>query len=74
LGFLYDYHHSLIPQRPESFFLVHLPNKHDGLKLLSLDDDLAVSQLQKNAALQQNKEDLKNGCLAIPIGFTRGLG
>lgn len=50
MGLPYDYHHSLIPQRPELFSFVHLPDKRDGLKLLSWDDELAVSQLQKNAA------------------------
>jgi hypothetical protein len=74
LGLPYDYHHSLIPQRPEFFSLVHLSDKRDGLKLFSWDDELAISELQKNAALQQNEEDVKNGCLAFPIGFTRGFG
>ncbi|XP_041001817.1 protein WHAT'S THIS FACTOR 9, mitochondrial [Juglans microcarpa x Juglans regia] len=74
LGLPNDYHYSLIPHHSRFFSLVTLPDKRDGLKLLSWDNDLAVSQLQKNAALQQNENDVKNGCLAFPIGFTRGFG
>ncbi|KAK7848342.1 protein root primordium defective 1 [Quercus suber] len=74
LGLPYDYHASLIPYHPELFSLVNLPDDRVGLKLLSWDDELAVSELEKNATLQQNEEDMKNGCLAFPIGFTRGFG
>ena len=74
LGLPYDYHASLIPYHPELFSLVNLPDDRVGLKLLSWDDELAVSELEKNAALQQNEEDMKNGCLSFPIGFTRGFG
>lgn len=74
MGLPHDYQHSLIPQQPELFSLVHLPDKRVGLKLLSWDNDLAVSHLQKSAALQQDEEDVKNSCLAFPIRFTRGFG
>uniref|UniRef100_A0A5B7BPW9 PORR domain-containing protein n=1 Tax=Davidia involucrata TaxID=16924 RepID=A0A5B7BPW9_DAVIN len=74
IGLPFDYHHSLIPHHPELFSLVHLPDDRVGLKLLSWDDHLAVSQLQKSAALQQKEEDVKKGRLAFPIGFTRGFG
>ena len=74
LGLPYDYQNNLIPHHPELFSLVDLPDDRVGLKLLSWDDELAVSELQKNAALQQNKEDIKCGCLAFPIRFTRGFG
>lgn len=74
LGLPYDYHTSWIPYHPELFSLTNLPDDRVGLKLLSWDGELAVSELEKNAALQQNEEDMKNGCLAFPIGFTRGFG
>ncbi|KAB1227203.1 Protein ROOT PRIMORDIUM DEFECTIVE 1 [Morella rubra] len=74
LGLPYDYQHSVIPHYLALFSLVHLPDERIGLKLLSWDNNLAVSQLQRNAALQQKEEDMKKGCLAFPIGFTRGFG
>lgn len=70
LGLPFDYHLSLIPHYPELFSLVRLPDDRVGLKLVTWIDDLAVSDLQKNAALQQNE----NGSLAFPISFTRGFG
>ena len=73
-GLPYDYCHSLVPSYPELFSMVHLPDDRVGLKLISWDDRLAVSQLQKNAAFNQKEEDVRNGCLAFPIGFTRGFG
>ncbi|KAK7247340.1 hypothetical protein RIF29_42221 [Crotalaria pallida] len=74
LGLPYDYQHSFVPNHPERFSFVHLPDDRVGLKLLFWDDELAVSVLQKNASLQQKEEDIKNGSLAFPIRFTRGFG
>ncbi|XP_022761716.1 protein ROOT PRIMORDIUM DEFECTIVE 1-like isoform X1 [Durio zibethinus] len=73
LGLPYNYADSLIPHYPDLFCLVRLADDRIGLKLLSWDDTLAVSQLEKNAVMQ-TEEDLKNNCLAFPIGFTRGFG
>lgn len=73
MGLPYGYEHSLIPQHPELFLLSRLPDDRVGLKLLLWDDRLAISELQKNDAFQQ-KEDVKSGCLAFPIRFTRGFG
>lgn len=73
LGLPYDYEHSLIPHHPGLFSLCHLPDDRVGLRLVFWDDCLAISELQKNADFQQ-KEDVKNGCLAFPIQFTRGFG
>lgn len=74
MGLPYDYFDSLIPLHPGLFSSVRLPDDRVGLKLQVWDDRLAVSQLQKNAALQQKEEDMENGCLAFPVGFTRGFG
>lgn len=74
LGLPYDYCHSLVPRYPELFSMVCLPDDRVGLKLISWDDHLAVSQLQKNAPFNQKEEDVRKGCLAFPIGFTRGFG
>ncbi|KAF3457409.1 hypothetical protein FNV43_RR02066 [Rhamnella rubrinervis] len=74
LGLPYDYHHSLIPHHHQLFSFVQLPDGRVGLKLKAWDDCLAVSQLQKSYASQQKEEDLQNGRLAFPIGFTRGFG
>lgn len=74
MGLPYDYRDYLITRHPELFSLVRLPDDRVGLKLLSWDDDLAVSQLQKNAVLQQKEEDLRSNSLAFPIRFTRGFG
>ncbi|MBA0682091.1 hypothetical protein Goari_023837 [Gossypium aridum] len=73
LGLPYFYVDNLIPNYADLFSLFRLPDDRIGLKLLSWDDTLAVSQLEKNVA-QQSEEDLKNNCLAFPIGFTRGFG
>ncbi|KAF7840255.1 protein WHAT'S THIS FACTOR 1 [Senna tora] len=74
LGLPYDYHHSFVPNHPERFSFVHLPDDRVGLKLLYWDDMLAVSELQKNASVQQKEEDIRTGSLAFPIRFTRGFG
>ncbi|KAK8681255.1 hypothetical protein V6N13_053660 [Hibiscus sabdariffa] len=73
LGLPYDYCDNLIRNYADLFSFFRLPDDRIGLKLLSWDDALAVSQLEKNAALQA-EEDLKNSCLAFPVGFTRGFG
>ncbi|TYI93413.1 hypothetical protein E1A91_D02G134400v1 [Gossypium mustelinum] len=73
LGLPYFYIDNLIPNYADLFSLFRLPDDRIGLKLLSWDDTLAVSQLEKNVA-RQTEEDLKNNCLAFPIGFTRGFG
>ncbi|KAJ9145757.1 hypothetical protein P3X46_028102 [Hevea brasiliensis] len=73
MGLPYDYYDALIPHHLDLFSSIRLPDDRVGLKLRIWDDRLAVSQLQKNVAFQQ-KEDVKNGCLAFPIGFTRGFG
>ncbi|KAE9601248.1 putative plant organelle RNA recognition domain-containing protein [Lupinus albus] len=74
LGLPYDYQHSFVLNHPEKFSFLRLPDDRIGLKLLSWDDKLAVSELQKNASLLQKEEDIKNGSLAFPIRFTRGFG
>ncbi|KAK3212499.1 hypothetical protein Dsin_017205 [Dipteronia sinensis] len=74
MGLPFDYYDSLIPHHPNLFSLVHLPDDRVGLKLLPWNDHLAVSQLQRDAVLQQTEEAIKNNCLAFPIRFTRGFG
>ncbi|XVF65493.1 hypothetical protein PTKIN_Ptkin09bG0254000 [Pterospermum kingtungense] len=49
LGLPYDYSDNLIPHYADLFSLVRLPDDRIGLKLLSCDDTLAISQLEKNA-------------------------
>ncbi|XP_048334185.2 protein WHAT'S THIS FACTOR 9, mitochondrial [Ziziphus jujuba] len=74
LGLPYDYHDSLIPHHNDLFSFVRLPDERVGLKLRNWDDGLAVSQLEKSYVSQQKEDDQQNGCLAFPIGFTRGFG
>ncbi|XP_038886285.1 protein WHAT'S THIS FACTOR 9, mitochondrial [Benincasa hispida] len=74
MGLPYDYQNSFIPYNYDLFSFIRLPDDRIGLKLLSWDNDLAISELQKNAASQQMKEDIRNGYLPFPIGFTRGFG
>ncbi|KAK7399647.1 hypothetical protein VNO78_10834 [Psophocarpus tetragonolobus] len=74
LGLPYDYQHSFIPNHPERFSYVPLPDDRVGLKLLFWDEKLAISELQKNTPLQEKEEDIKDGSLAFPISFTRGFG
>ncbi|KAK7318700.1 hypothetical protein RJT34_03406 [Clitoria ternatea] len=74
LGLPYDYQHSFVPNHPERFSFVSLPDDRIGLKLLFWDDKLAISDLEKNTSLQQKEEDIKNGSLVFPISFTRGFG
>ncbi|XP_050220673.1 protein WHAT'S THIS FACTOR 9, mitochondrial [Mercurialis annua] len=74
MGLPYDYFDTLIPHYPDLFSSVRFPDDRIGLKLRIWDDGLAVSHLQKNAAFQQNEDDVKTGCLAFPVKFTRGFG
>uniref|UniRef100_A0A803QF66 PORR domain-containing protein n=1 Tax=Cannabis sativa TaxID=3483 RepID=A0A803QF66_CANSA len=73
-GLPYDYRLTFIPRHLDMFSFVKLPDKRDGLKHKIWDDELAVSELVRNSASQQIEEDMKSGCLAFPIGFTRGFG
>ncbi|KAE8685607.1 F-box protein CPR30 [Hibiscus syriacus] len=70
LGLPYDYCNSLIPKYADIFSLFRLPDDRFGLKLLSWNDTLVVSQLEN----LQTEDNLKNSCLAFPIWFTRGFG
>ncbi|CAJ1938253.1 unnamed protein product [Sphenostylis stenocarpa] len=74
MGLPYDYQHSFIPDHPERFSYVRLPDDRVGLKLLVWDDKLTISELQRNSSLQQKAEDIKSGSLAFPVSFTRGFG
>ncbi|XP_010557778.1 PREDICTED: protein ROOT PRIMORDIUM DEFECTIVE 1 [Tarenaya hassleriana] len=74
LGLPYDYQDSLIPNHPELFILIKLSTDLVGLRLVSWDERLAVSKLQRNATWQQTREDLRNNRLAFPVKFTRGYG
>ncbi|KAI9107204.1 hypothetical protein K1719_021813 [Acacia pycnantha] len=74
LGLPHDYEHSFIPNHLERFSFVRLPDDRIGLKLLYWDDSLTVSELQKNAPIQQKEDDIRKGSFAFPISFTRGYG
>ncbi|KAJ8759338.1 hypothetical protein K2173_006858 [Erythroxylum novogranatense] len=74
MGLPYNYYDTLIPLHSDMFSSICLQDGRVGLKLQTWDDRLAFSQLQKNAALHQKKKNLDTGCLAFPIGFTRGFG
>lgn len=69
MGLPYDYQQTLIPQYPQFFCLVKLPDDRIGLKLLHWDGQLAVSELQKNSNGQGGSQNL-----AFPVKFTRGFG
>lgn len=69
MGLPYDYQQTLLPRCSHFFRLVKLCDDRIGLKLLDWDEQLAVSELQKNG----------DGCssgqsLAFPVKFTRGFG
>ncbi|KNA16849.1 hypothetical protein SOVF_085490 [Spinacia oleracea] len=74
LGLPYDYHQSLISHFPELFSVVNLEDDRVGLKLMSWDNHLVVSHLQKNFDLSGKNEGVSDDCLAFPIGFPRGYG
>lgn len=74
LGLPFNYDHLLFQRHPELFSYVRLPDDHVGLKLVRWDEHLAVSELEKNASIQQMEEDVKAGTLAFPVRFTRGFG
>lgn len=73
MGLPYDYEHSLVQHYPNLFTTCRLPDDRVGLKLLSWDDSLAHSELEKNAA-GENEQDHENNVLSFPIRFTRGYG
>lgn len=75
MGLPYDYNDSFVQHHSDIFSVVRLPDERVGLKLLSYDDSLAVSHLEKNAVLQKKDgEDIRDNYLAFPIKFTRGFG
>jgi len=67
------YQDSFVMNHPKRFSFVRLRDDRVGLKLLFWDDKLVVSELEKNAILQQQEEDIKNGTFAFPVSFTRVL-
>ncbi|WOG84310.1 hypothetical protein DCAR_0103493 [Daucus carota subsp. sativus] len=73
LGLPYNYLNSLIRHHPEHFSLVSLPDGRAGLRLLSWDDNLAISHLEKSSDFQ-TQEGVRNENLAFPVAFTRGFG
>ncbi|KAK1418896.1 hypothetical protein QVD17_28046 [Tagetes erecta] len=74
LGLPHDYVDSFIPNFKDLFSLIRLSNDRVGLKLLSWPKELAVSQLEKDAILQQMEEDVTTGRLGFRVGFPRGFG
>ncbi|KAG1363816.1 protein WHAT'S THIS FACTOR 9, mitochondrial [Cocos nucifera] len=71
MGLQPDYHRTLVPRYPHFFDLVQPPgDERIWIKLVSWDDRLAVSELQR--AAREQHEDGK--CLAFPVRFTRGYG
>lgn len=71
LGLQHDYQSSFVPQYPDLFSLVHLPDDRAGLKHLLWDDGLAVSHFEKS---KRQEGDVENGNSEFQIGFTRGFG
>ncbi|KAM7515488.1 hypothetical protein LguiA_005071 [Lonicera macranthoides] len=71
LGLQHDYQSSFVPQYPDLFSLVRLPDDRAGLKHLLWDDGLAVSHFEKS---RRQEGDVENGNSAFQIGFTRGFG
>ncbi|XP_020111160.1 protein ROOT PRIMORDIUM DEFECTIVE 1 [Ananas comosus] len=72
LGLPRDYRASLLPRHPDLFGLVRPPgDERVWIRLLSWDQTLAVSELQKSSAVQIGGEGL---ALAFPVSFTRGFG
>ncbi|KAM7515482.1 hypothetical protein LguiA_005065 [Lonicera macranthoides] len=71
LGLQHDYQSSFVPQYPDLFSLVRLPDDRAGLKHLLWDDGLAVSHFEKS---KRQEGDVENGNSEFQIGFTRGFG
>ncbi|RWR96597.1 protein ROOT PRIMORDIUM DEFECTIVE 1 [Cinnamomum micranthum f. kanehirae] len=69
MGLPQDYQQTLIPHYPQFFGLVKLSDDRIGLKLLHWDNQLAVSELQKNGGGYGSGQNL-----AFPVKFTRGFG
>nr|CAD1836708.1 unnamed protein product [Ananas comosus var. bracteatus] len=86
LGLPRDYRVSLLPRHPDLFGLVRPPgDERIWIRLLSWDQTLAVSELQKSSAVQIGGEGEGGGggggeglalalALAFPVSFTRGFG
>ncbi|KVH85044.1 protein WHAT'S THIS FACTOR 1 [Cynara cardunculus var. scolymus] len=74
LGLPHDYVDSFIPKYKDVFSLIRLPDDRVALKLISWPNELAVSQLEMNALMQQKDEDVIAGRLGFRIGFPRGYG
>lgn len=76
LGLPYNYEESVIRKSSDIFSLIHLPDDRIGVKLLMWDENLSVSQLQRNIASQGRNDDrdARNSIISFPIGFPRGFG
>ncbi|KAK9068144.1 hypothetical protein SSX86_012255 [Deinandra increscens subsp. villosa] len=74
LGLPCDYFDSFIPNYKDVFSLTRLSDDRVALKLLSWPKELAVSQLETSAILQQMQENVKTGRLSFRVGFPRGFG
>ncbi|KAJ0716997.1 putative plant organelle RNA recognition domain-containing protein [Helianthus annuus] len=74
LGLPYDYVDSFIPNYKDVFSLTRLSDDRVALKLLSWQNELAVSQLETDAISQQTEEDVRTGRLRFRVGFPRGFG
>lgn len=70
LGFPHDYVDSFVSSYKNVFSLIRLPDDRVGLKLISRPNELAISQLERNA----KKEDVIGGRLGFRVGFPRGYG
>uniref|UniRef100_A0A0D9VGJ4 PORR domain-containing protein n=1 Tax=Leersia perrieri TaxID=77586 RepID=A0A0D9VGJ4_9ORYZ len=70
LGLPRDYRASILRRYPEHFALEQPEgDERVWLRLLSWDDDLAVSELEKSAGIGAD-----TNCLPFPVSFTKGFG
>lgn len=70
LGLPDNYVQSLVPNYPDYFSIVNMPDNRPGLDLVCWNDELAVSTLEKREARVGKYR--KGMALAFPINFSKG--
>eukprot|EP01018_Ginkgo_biloba_P030556 Gb_04492 [translate_table: standard] len=72
LGLPDNYLQSLVPNYPDYFSIINMPDNQPGLDLVCWNDEFAISALQKGAAI--SGEYQKGMPLAFPMNYSSGHG
>ncbi|KAH9287760.1 hypothetical protein KI387_031877 [Taxus chinensis] len=70
MGLPHNYVKTLVPNYPDYFSVINMPDNRPGLDLVCWNDELAVSEMERRAV---HKGDYKQGMpLAFPMNYAKG--